>query len=103
MLGKTVGDDFREGKITLPVLVAYQAGDAADRDFWRRTIEATDQNEADLDRALHLMRHCGAIRATLRRAGGFAQAAKAALAQFPDGAMRSALLDVADYTVNRAR
>ncbi len=103
VLGKTVGDDFREGKITLPVLVAYQAGDAADRDFWRRTIEATDQNEADLDHALHLMRHCGAIRATLRRAGGFAQAAKAALAPFPDGAMRSALLDVADYTVNRAR
>ena len=56
VLGKTVGDDFREGKITLPVLVAYQAGDAADRDFWRRTIEASEQNEADLDRALHLMR-----------------------------------------------
>ncbi len=103
VLGKTVGDDFREGKITLPLLVAYQAGDAADRDFWRRTIEATDQNEADLDRALHLMRHCGAIRATLRRARGFAQAAKAALAPFPDSPMRRALLDVADYTVNRAR
>ena len=103
VLGKTVGDDFREGKITLPVLVAYQAGDVADRDFWRRTIEATDQNEADLDRALHLMRHCGAIGATLRRARGFAQAAKAALAPFPDSAMRRALLDVADYTVDRAR
>ena len=72
VLGKTVGDDFREGKITLPVLVAFQAGDAADRDFWRRTIEATEQNEADLDRALHLMQHCGAIRATLDRARGFA-------------------------------
>ena len=103
VLGKTVGDDFREGKITLPVLVAYQSGDVADRDFWRRTIEATDQNEADLDRALHLMRHCGAIGATLRRARGFAQAAKAALAPFPDSAMRRALLDVADYTVDRAR
>ena len=44
VLGKTVGDDFREGKITLPVLVAYQAGDAADRDFWRRTIEATERS-----------------------------------------------------------
>ena len=103
VLGKTVGDDFREGKITLPVLVAYQAGDAADRDFWRRTIEATEQNEADLDRALHLMRRCGAIRATLDRARGFAAAAKAALAPFPDSALRRALLDVADYTVSRAR
>ena len=62
-----------------------------------------EQNEADLDRALHLMRHCGAIRATLQRARGFAQAAKAALAPFPDSALRRALLDVADYTVNRAR
>ena len=103
VLGKTVGDDFREGKITLPVLVAYQAGDEADRAFWRRTIEASEQNEADLDRALHLMQHCGAIHATLRRARGFAQAAKAALAPFPDSAMRRVLLDVADYTVNRAR
>jgi octaprenyl-diphosphate synthase len=103
VLGKTIGDDFREGKVTLPVLLAFQAGDAADREFWRRTIEATEQNEADLDRALHLMQHCGAIRATLDRALGFAVAAKASLAPFPDSAMRRALVDVADYTVSRAR
>jgi len=103
LLGKTVGDDFREGKITLPVLVAYRAGDAADRDFWQRTIEANEQNEADLDRALHLMQRCGAIPATLERARGFAAAAKAALAPFPDSLWRSALLDTADYTVSRAR
>ena len=103
VLGKTVGDDFREGKITLPVLVAYQAGDAADRDFWRRTIEATEQTDADLDRALRLMASCGAIRATLARAQSFVAAAKAALAPFPDNALRRALMDVADYTVSRAR
>jgi octaprenyl-diphosphate synthase len=103
VLGKTVGDDFREGKITLPVLLAFQAGDAADRDFWRRTIEATEQNEADLDRALHLMQRCDAIRATLERARGFAAAAKSALTPFADSALRGALLDVADYTVSRVR
>ena len=103
VLGKTVGDDFREGKITLPVLVAYQAGDAADREFWRRTIEATEQTDADLDRALHLMDRCGAIRATLDRALGYVAAAKAALLRFPDSALRRALMDVADYTVSRAR
>jgi octaprenyl-diphosphate synthase len=103
VLGKTIGDDFREGKITLPVLVAYQVGDAADRDFWRRTIEATEQNDADLDRALRLMDRCGAIRATLDRAAVFIAAAKAALVRFPDSALRRALLDVADYTVSRAR
>ncbi|MGA8192132.1 MAG: polyprenyl synthetase family protein [Acetobacteraceae bacterium] len=103
VLGKTIGDDFREGKITLPVLVAYQAADVADRDFWRRTIEASEQKDADLDRALHLMESCGAIRATLDRAAAFVAAAKAALAPFPDSALRRALLDVADYTVSRAR
>jgi octaprenyl-diphosphate synthase len=103
VLGKTVGDDFREGKITLPVLLAYQAGDAADRDFWCRTIEATQQNEADLDRALHLIKRYDGIRATLARASGYAAAAKAALAPFGDSSLRRALLDVADYTVNRAR
>ena len=103
VLGKTVGDDFREGKITLPVLVAYQAGDPADCDFWHRTIETNEQDEADLDRALHLMQGCGAIRMTLERAQSFATAAKAALAPFPDSAMRRALIEVTDYTVNRAR
>jgi len=103
VLGKTVGDDFREGKITLPVLVAYQAGDPADCDFWHRTIETNEQNEADLDRALHLMQGCGAIRMTLERAQSFATAAKAALAPFPDSAMRRALIEVTDYTVSRAR
>ena len=102
-LGKTVGDDFREGKITLPVLLAYGAGDAAARAFWRRTIEASEQGDADLEHALALMAGCGAIGTTLARAGRFAAAAKAALAVFPDGPWRRALTDVADYTVSRAR
>ena len=102
-LGKTVGDDFREGKITLPVLVAYGAGDATARAFWRRTIEASEQGDADLEHAMALMAGCGAIGATLARAGRFAAAAKAALSVFPDGPWRRALADVADYTVSRAR
>ncbi len=102
-LGKTVGDDFREGKITLPVLAAYAAGDETERTFWRRTIEETEQTEADLPFALRLMERRGAIHATLARAAQFADAAKAALAVFPDSALRLCLLDVADYTVSRAR
>jgi len=103
VLGKTVGDDFREGKITLPVLVAYQAGDEAEREFWRRTIEASEQSEADLEHALLVMERRGAIQATLDRAARFAGAAKAALTVFADSTLRRALLDVADYTVSRAR
>ncbi|MBV8868401.1 MAG: polyprenyl synthetase family protein [Acetobacteraceae bacterium] len=102
-LGKTVGDDFREGKITLPVLTAHAAGNAAERAFWQRTVGSCEQTEADLDDALGLMERHGAIRATLDRADGFAQAAKRALDAFPDSRWRRALREVADYTIQRAR
>jgi octaprenyl-diphosphate synthase len=100
-LGKTVGDDFREGKITLPVLAAYQEGDTEAREFWVRTIEASNQTDADLDHAMALIQHSGAIRITLAHAARFADTAKAALAAFPESPIRRALADVADYTVSR--
>ena len=102
-LGKTIGDDFREGKITLPVLTAYQAGTVEERAFWTRTIEASDQSDADLERAMVLMERCGAIHATFSRAAGFVDSAKAALMVFADTPMRAALLGVADYTISRER
>ncbi len=102
-LGKTVGDDFREGKITGPVLAAYKAGSELDRAFWRRTIEASEQTDADLDHALDLMEHSGAIEATLQRAASFADRAKAALSIFPESALKRCLAGVADYTVRRGR
>lgn len=102
-LGKTVGDDFREGKITLPVLAAFQAGDAAERAFWSRTIENSEHRDHDLDHALDLMARRGAIRLTLDRAAQFVRAAQAALAAFPDSPLRRSLVAVADYTLSRAR
>jgi octaprenyl-diphosphate synthase len=102
-LGKTIGDDFREGKITLPVLVTFLNGDDGEKAFWRRTIEDLDQNDADLDHAMRLIADHGAIQITLDRAQRFVQEAKAALAVFPDTPMRRALADVADYTVQRLR
>lgn len=102
-LGKTVGDDFREGKITLPVLIAFQASDAPEKDFWRRTIEQQEQTEADLHQAMRLIAGHDAIRLTLERAARFVHEAKSALAVFPDGPIRKALADVADYTVRRLR
>jgi octaprenyl-diphosphate synthase len=101
-LGKTVGDDFREGKVTLPVLVAFQAGSAADQAFWRRTIEASEQTEADLEHALALIEQTGAIQATLDAAARFAGDAKAALGVFAPSPLRACLMGVADYTVSRA-
>jgi len=102
-LGKTVGDDFREGKITLPVLVAHAAADDEERAFWERTIERLEQNDDDLDIAMRLIDSHDAIGATLRRAARFAAEAKAALEGFPDSPMRAALMGVADYTVSRGR
>ncbi len=102
-LGKTVGDDFREGKITGPVLAAYKAGSEPDRAFWRRTIERSEQTDEDLDHALALMEQTGAIEGTLARAKSFADRAKAALSVFPESRVKQCLCDVADYTVRRAR
>ena len=102
-LGKTVGDDFREGKITLPVLHAFHAGDAGEQAFWRRTVGELEQSDADLGRAMTLMQRHGAIPATFARAAEYAGRAKCDLSVFPPSPMRQRLMDVADYTVSRAR
>ncbi len=100
-LGKTVGDDFREGKITLPVLSAYERGDEAERVFWRRVIEMSEHGDDDLEHAMTLIARRDAIGVTLRRAGQYAQAARDALRVFPDTRIRRLMGDVALYTVSR--
>ncbi len=100
-LGKTVGDDFREGKITLPVLTAYERGDEAERVFWRRVIEMSEHGDDDLEQAMTLIARRDAIGVTLRRAGHYAQAARDALRAFPDSRIRRLMGDVASYTVSR--
>ena len=101
-LGKTVGDDFREGKITLPVILAFRRGDDAERTFWRRTLEDLEQTDDDLTHAQALMRKHGALEETLARARVHAAAAKTALDGFPASPMRAALAEVADFCVERA-
>ncbi|MCQ9154863.1 polyprenyl synthetase family protein [Acidomonas methanolica] len=102
VLGKTVGDDFREGKITLPVLAAYRAADVEERAFWQRVIETGEQTDDDLPHALALIEKTDAIRVTLDRAARYADAAVKALDIFPDSEIRHLLIDTAAYTVNRA-
>jgi len=100
-LGKTVGDDFREGKITLPVVLAFARGDESERVFWRRVLEDSEQTSADLEHAMALMRSHGALDESIRRAEGYANAARAALARFPDCRERQILGAVVDFVVDR--
>ncbi|HEX3347223.1 MAG TPA: polyprenyl synthetase family protein [Acetobacteraceae bacterium] len=102
-LGKTVGDDFREGKITMPVLAAFAAGDENERAFWRRTLEDGEQSDNDLHTAMRLMDSHGAIPTTLDRAASFAASAKTGLDIFPSSPIRDTLAAIADYTIRRAR
>ena len=100
-LGKNPGDDFREGKATLPLLLVMARAGPAEREFWVRTVDRREQTEADFDRACELMRQTGALAATLDIARSYADNAKAALADFPANSWRPALEDLADVAVNR--
>jgi octaprenyl-diphosphate synthase len=100
-LGKTVGDDFRDGKITLPILIAFARGDAEEREFWRRTLEECDQRPGDLERAMRLVEHRGGVAETLHRARTYAEQAAAALAGFPDGPLRRALIEATEFATAR--
>jgi len=100
-LGKSIGDDFRDGKITLPILLSFSRGDNEERVFWRRALEDMDQRTGDLDRAIALMEHHGALAETLARARGYAASAIEALSVFPDGPARHALIDAALFATER--
>lgn len=100
-LGKKVGDDFREGKITLPVVLSYRRGTDADRDFWKRVLEKGEINDGDLEHAVALMRSHGAIADTVERARHYGSVARDALAPFPDSAYKSALLEAVDFCIAR--
>ncbi len=102
-LGKTVGDDFREGKITLPILIAFNDGGEAERAFWRRTLEDRDQGDADLAEAQRLLGRHRAIERTVARAAQYGDAALAALSGFARSETREAMADVVRFCLERAR
>ncbi|GAA0580956.1 polyprenyl synthetase family protein [Caenispirillum bisanense] len=101
-LGKTVGDDFREGKLTLPVILAFQRGSEEEKTFWRRCLEDLDQTPDDLPQAMALMQKHGSLEETRVRARQYGEQARAALEVFPPSAMRTALSDIIDFCVERA-
>jgi octaprenyl-diphosphate synthase len=100
-LGKNAGDDFREGKATLPLLLAIGRTGAREREFWERVIGRQEQTDADFRRARELIIAAGALEATLDIAAGYADTAKVALDAFPPGDLKEGLEALADFAVSR--
>ena len=101
-LGKNVGDDFREGKITLPVVLSFRRGSEPERAFWRRTLEEGQASAADLDEAISLMARHRSIEDTIQRARHYGAIAKDALALFPDSPMKAALEEAVEFCIARS-
>jgi octaprenyl-diphosphate synthase len=101
-MGKSVGDDFREAKVTLPVILAYSRADDEARVFWKRTIETGPQHEVDLKRAIAYVEETGAIADTRDMARRYVDGARAALGVLPDSEIRTCLMQVADSSIGRA-
>ncbi len=101
-LGKTVGDDFREGKISLPVVLAWRRGNDKEREFWRQTLEHQEQKECDLENAISLMEKHGALRDTIERARHYGSIARDALGIFSDSETKTAMSEAIDFSIERA-
>ncbi len=100
-LGKNVGDDFREGKITLPVVLSFRRGSEKERAFWCRTLERGEMMDGDLEAAIATMHGHRALEDTVERARHYGAMARDALELFPASAWKAALIDVVDFCIER--
>jgi len=101
-MGKDVGDDFREGKITLPVILAYRRGTEEEREFWKRTMQRLKQEDGDLDRAINLLKSHDTLTDTIERARHYGAMAKDALAIFKDSDAKKAMMGIVDFCISRS-
>jgi octaprenyl-diphosphate synthase len=101
-LGKNVGDDFREGKITLPVVLSFRRGATQEREFWRRTLAKGELADGDLEFALATMKKHRALEDTIERARHYGAMARDALELFAASPWKHALRDAVDFVIGRA-
>ena len=101
-LGKAVGDDFRDGKITLPIVLSFRSGDEKERMFWRRTLEDLEQKKGDFKRAVQYLENSGALIATVERAREYSRKALDSLSIFPDSEHKQARTEAAKFAVERS-
>ena len=100
-LGKSIGDDFKEGKITLPIILAFRRGDKQERSFWRRTLEDLEQKDGDLDHAVALLEKHRALADTVERARHYGSIARDALGIFSEGPEKAAFIELIDFCIDR--
>jgi octaprenyl-diphosphate synthase len=101
-LGKNVGDDFRDGKVTLPVVLAYRRGTFEDREFWKRTLARGEVADGDFGHAVGLLERTRALKDTVERARHYGAMARDALAPLPESACKAALLEAVTFCIARA-
>jgi len=101
-LGKAIGDDFKEGKVTLPVVLAWRRGTQKERSFWTRTIADLDQNDGDLLHAIELMHKHKSLEDTVERARHYGSIARDALGIFPESEIKGAMTELIDFCIDRA-
>jgi octaprenyl-diphosphate synthase len=101
-LGKAVGDDFRDGKITLPIVLAFRTADNDEIAFWRRTLEDLEQKKGDFRRAVAMLEKSGALAATMERAREYGAIARASLEPFPDGDIKRSLIEAVEFAIHRS-
>jgi octaprenyl-diphosphate synthase len=101
-MGKDTGDDFREGKMTLPVILAYARGSEAERGFWKEAVAGRRSRDEDFAEAVRLVRNTRAVDDTLARARHYGQRAIDAIAGFSSGQARDAMTEAVEFAVARA-
>lgn len=100
-LGKDIGDDFQEGKVTLPIIIAYELSDDNEKSFWQRVISSSEKNQKEFSRALDIFNKYNVIDKCLNMAEEFINAAKKHLVMSPDNQIKAALIEVLDFSINR--
>ncbi|MGB4191106.1 MAG: polyprenyl synthetase family protein [Rickettsiales bacterium] len=99
-LGKNIGDDFMEGKVTLPIIVAYSRSNQQEKEFWQKAFVHSSTSE-DFSKALEILNKYNIIEECLETAFKYTQAAKKCIETAPDNYIKAALIEILNFSISR--